>query len=385
MRLSPFPRLYRNLNRSLEVAGILSKYGLADWIHRHDVEFAKGIFKTADGVKIAETSLPIRIRLALSELGPTFIKLGQMLSTRADIVGAEIANELQGLLTDAPADPPDVVRSIVGVELGRPVDVVFAEFDDVPLASASIGQVHAAMLRSGERVVVKVQHAQIEHKIRDDLEILVGLAEMAEGRPELVNFRPRATAFEFQRSILRELDFSREERNLTEFRNQFGENLHVAFPQPYPEYSTSRVLTMQRFDGIRISDVDALRIAGFDLADLAKRGANVFLTMIFEARFYHADPHPGNILVLPDGKIGVLDCGMVARLDDRMAEDIGDLFMAIHEKDVERMLDAVLRLGEAPTNLDRSGLQFDLADFTSQYAAVPVDKLDLSSALNDVV
>src|SRR5262245_17357906 len=170
MKLTSIPQFARNANRLREIITILSRYGLADGISRLDLDFAKGLFKNAQGSGLAELTPETRIRLALTDLGTTFIKLGQMLSTRADLVGPSLAKELGQLQADAPADPPEVVRAILEAELGRPIKELFAEFDDRPLASASIGQVHRARLPNGQAVVVKVQHKDIEHRVRNDLE-----------------------------------------------------------------------------------------------------------------------------------------------------------------------------------------------------------------------
>src|SRR5207248_2388873 len=200
MKLTSIPQLARNANRLREILTILSKYGLADWLSRLETERFKDLFKGRDGTGLAALSHESRIRLALTELGTTFIKFGQMLSTRADLIGPELAKELSALQSDAPADPPAAVRAAVETELGQPLDELFDRFEERPLASASIGQVHRARLRDGRAVVVKVQHPGIEAKVRTDLDILVGLAELAERfLPELRRYRPRATAAEFQR------------------------------------------------------------------------------------------------------------------------------------------------------------------------------------------
>ena len=218
MKLSTLPQFARNANRLREILTILSKYGLADWVSRLDLDIVKGLFKAKDGQGLTDLSHEKRIRLVLTELGTTFIKFGQMLSTRADLVGPKLAQELSALQSSAPADPPHTVRAMVVDELGQPIDEVFAQVDDVLLASASIGQVHRARLHTGGQVVVKVQHPGSEGRIRTDLDILVGLAELAERYlPELRRYRPRSTAAEFQRILLRELDFGREERNLQQF------------------------------------------------------------------------------------------------------------------------------------------------------------------------
>jgi len=198
------------------------------------LEFAKPLLKSPSGDVLARQNPETRIRLALIELGPTFIKLGQVLSTRGDLVGVSLAKELEKLQADVPADPPKVVREIIEAELGQPVDELFHDFHDKPLASASIGQVHRAQLRTGENVVIKVQHHGIEKKIRVDLEILSGLAQLAELSPELKPYRPKATVAEFQRTLLRELDFGREERNLQQFARDFVDDPRIRIPKSLP-------------------------------------------------------------------------------------------------------------------------------------------------------
>lgn len=384
MKFSSIPHLYRDLNRSIEIVGVLSKYGLADWIHRLDLDFAKGIFRDRSGHSLAEQSLETRIRLALIELGPTFIKLGQVLSTRPDIVGAALATELAHLQTRIPADPPEVVRDTITRELGQAIDDIFAEFDDEPLASASIGQVHRAQLRSGELVVVKVQHADIEEKVRIDLEILQGLAQLAEHVAELRNFCPRETTAEFQRSLLRELNFDREERNIQEFRAQFARDASVKIPRPFSKYTTGRVLTMEYLDGVKISEIAELEALGYDIPKLATRGSKIFLSMIFDHGFYHADPHPGNVIVLPGGIVGILDCGLVGRVDDPMREQVEALLLAISNKDIDELQSIIMRLASVPNDLDEQAFRFDLAEFVSHYAALPLSQLNVGELLSEM-
>ena len=195
-----------------------------------------------------------RIRLAIEELGPTFIKLGQILSTRPDQVGMPLAQELQKLQTSVACDQPEVVRETIESELGKPLDALFADFDSTPLASASIGQAHRARLHGGDDVVVKVQHAGIRRRMEIDLDILAGLAQLAEKLPELESYRPQATVAEFRRIVRREFDFAREARNLQQFSRNFARSPHVRIPRFYPQLSTGRVLTMEWLDGARLCD-----------------------------------------------------------------------------------------------------------------------------------
>ncbi len=384
MKLSSLPQLYRHVNRWREIIGVLSKFGLADWISRLDLDFAKELLKNRDGEVLARHSFESRIRLALTELGPTFIKLGQVLSTRADIAGVALANELQQLQTDVRADPPEVVRRVVETELGGPLEQFFAEFELVPLASASIGQVHAARLLTGEHVVVKVQHDDIESRVMVDLEILIALAQMAEMVPEFANYRPRSTAQEFQRILQRELDFSRELRHMRQFAQEFANDPRIRVPCGYAELSTARVLTMERITGIRLADREKLLAAGLNLAEIARRGAELYVTMIFDHRTYHGDPHPGNIVVLPDNVIGLLDYGMVGRIDEALREDIEEMFLALANGDPEHLTTIITRVGETPPDLDEALLSLDVADFVSNYTNLPIEELNVAAALNEI-
>ncbi len=383
--LTSIPQFARNVNRLREILTVLSKYGLADWISRLDIDIVKSWIKGRDGAGLTGMSHESRIRLALAELGTTFIKLGQMLSTRADLIGPALAKELSALQEDAPADSFEAARGIVESELGQPLAELYAEFDAKPLASASIAQVHRAKLRAGPAVVVKVQHAGIEARIRTDLDILVGLAELAEQFvPEWRRYRPRATAAEFQRVLLRELDFGREERNLQQFAANFAGNTGVCFPQPFAEFSTGRVLTMQYLEGIKLAEPQRLRGVGYDLAEIARRGAELYLEMIFRDGFYHADPHPGNFLVLPGGVIGILDCGMVGRIDDDMREQIEDMLLAIVNRDAVRLTTIVTRLGAIPPQLDQAGLSNDVAELVGYHGTRALDNFNVGQALTDM-
>jgi ubiquinone biosynthesis protein len=385
LNLASIPQLAQNANRLGEIVAILGKYGLADWINRLDWNFAKGHLHSRSGLDLARQPVEARIRLALTELGPTFIKFGQMLSTRADLVGPALATELTALQSHAPADSPEVVRALIQAELGKPVEQLFVGFEDKPVASASIGQVHRAVLENGRRVAVKVQHRGIEARIRTDLAIMMGLAELAEKYlPETRPYQPISTSDEFQRTLTRELDFSRERRNLQQFALNFEGDKNVRFPTPYPELSSSRVLTMDYLEGIPLAKVEALKQAGIDLEEMARRGAGVFLEMIFRDGFFHADPHPGNILVLPDGVIGMLDSGMVGRLDDRMRDAFEDILMAVVNRDATRLTTLITRIGSIPPELDQAALQADLTDFLYFYAGMSLDELQLGPALNQI-
>jgi ubiquinone biosynthesis protein len=384
MRLTSIPQIYRHLNRWYEILAVLSKYELAAWIGRLGPEFAKDLLKAPGGAPIARHRWETRLRLALCELGPTFVKLGQLLSTRPDLVGIALSEELQQLQANVPADPPEAVRKTIEAELKNPVEKLFACFDDNAMASASIGQVHRARLHSGEEVVVKVLHTDIEKKVVVDMEILAGLAQLAEMVPDYQNYRPRAVAAEFQRAMWRELDFGRELRNLQQFAHDFRDNPTVHIPRPHGELSTKRVLTMELVEGVKLAQLLQSPPPAAELDEIARRGASICLKMIFDHGFYHADPHPGNILVMDHTVIGLLDFGMVGRIDERLLEDIGEMLLALGDLDAEHLSSMIIRVGKAPVDLDRASFTLDLTDFLAHYASQPLDQFDLSGALREI-
>ncbi|HEX5472261.1 MAG TPA: AarF/UbiB family protein [Lacipirellulaceae bacterium] len=385
MKISTIPNIYRNANRWREILAILSKYGLADWLSRFDLALVKGILKNRDGEALAHLNRETRIRLAIEELGPTFIKFGQILSTRPDQIGMPLAQELQKLQTSVASDRPEVVRETIESELGKPIDMLFADFDTMPLASASIGQAHRARLNGGDEVVVKVQHAGIRRRMEIDLDILGGLAQLAGRIPELEQYRPQPTVAEFRRIVRREFDFAREARNLQQFARNFAKSPYVRIPRFYPELSTGRVLTMEWLDGLRLCDPALRQMPSEELEKVARHGAEMYLDMIFHHGFYHGDPHAGNLVVLPNGAIGLLDFGMVARLDEQLREDIEDMLIAIVSEDPQRLTSLVMRLGSVPPGLDEPGLSVDLAEFVNHYANQPIESFDLGGALCEMI
>ena len=385
IKVRSIPHIYRNVKRWTEILTVLSKYGLADWLAPTNIEFIKDRLSSRDGEAIARLTREARIRLTLTELGPTFIKLGQLMSTRPDVVGRELADELKQLQDSTPADPPETVRKIVETELGQSLDELFAEFDLLPIASASIGQVHRARLKTGERVVVKVQHAGIQSKVNEDLEVLAGLAQLAEQFPEFAPYRPTANVGEMGRTLRRELDFGREERNLHQFAELFRDDLTILIPKAYTELSTPQVLTMDMIDGIPLSQPGLLEAAGLDREEVARRGANIYMQMIFTHGFFHADPHPGNIILLPGNVVGLLDFGMVGRIDERLREQIEDMLMAIVQHDVPLLVRIIKQIGKPPQQLDEAGLANDVADFVGVYSTQSLEYFPVGAALSDMI
>lgn len=385
MNLAALPRLYRSFGRSREILTILSKYGLADWFSYLKIEAFNNHLKSPDGEILTQYNRAARIRLALTELGPTFIKLGQILSTRPDLVGNELSEELKSLQTAVPADPTPLVITHLEATFKKPLAEVFQSFDETPIASASIGQAHRAILHDGSPVIVKVKHAGIDENIRRDMGILEDLAEQLQKIPEMHPYRPVDTVHEFQRTLLRELDFSRERSHIEQFAKDFATDTHVHIPKVYRDYCSSSVLTMEYLEGIDLRSVARLQEAGYDLDQVTRQGTRIFLEMIFLNGFFHADPHPGNILVMKDNVIGLIDFGMVGRLDEQMREALEDLLFGISRKDSALLVSVIMQLGTPPFNLDTSLLERDLTEFVAFYGNQTVAEMNIGMAINEII
>lgn len=383
MLIDRLTRTEQNARRLAEIVGVLAKYGLADWLGGiRQTEWFRKHLTPSSFQKLANLSHEARVRLALTELGTTFIKFGQILSTRPDIVSPALADELSKLQTDTPPDAPEVIRQIIIEELGKPPEELFAEFDPVPLASASIGQVHAGRLIDGRQIVVKVQKSGIPEKVARDLDLLAGLAELAERYYEPAKaYRPIATVRQFRKALNRELDFNAERRNLEAFSRAFANDPGVHFPAPFADFSSRRVLTMERLDGIRGLDLKVAAVVEITPDELAMKAARVYLQMIFQDGFYHADPHPGNYLVLPGGVLGILDAGMVARLDEDVRDRLESLIVAVFHRDANRLTETVISIGASPPT-DLEGLRAEVTEFVHDFADQPLGEFDLSAAVN---
>ncbi len=384
MKISSIPQLYRNLRRWQEIIVILRRYGLADWLSQLRVDFIRDWIKDEQGVPLASYSRSTRIRMALTELGPTFIKLGQVLSLRPDLIGIELADELTQLQSEVPADSPQQVRELVEKSLGRPISEAYAEFDDVAIASASIGQVHRAKLQDGTHVVVKVQHTGIEAKVHEDMEVMAGLAVLADRIPDLAAWKPQVLVEQLSRSLKRELNFSRELQNLQNFSRALVKFKGVCIPRSFPELSTSRILTMEYIEGVAVNKLTSDVANDEQRQAIARLAADVYVEMIFTLGAYHADPHPGNILVVNGTDLGLLDFGMVGRIDDRLRESIEEMLLAVLSRDVSMLATLIKRVGRTPPRLDDSLLSIDVADLVANYGSQSLQNFDLAGALNDV-
>ncbi len=383
IKLTSLPQYKKNALRAKEIVSVLVKYGLANWVHQNDPEFVQELFISDDGEKLSGLPQEICIRKALTELGATFIKLGQMLSTRPDLVGPELAKELAELQSEATPDKPEVVRRTIEEEFETKLDQLFLEFDDLPLGSASIGQVHKATLHNGQVVIVKVQHEGIEELVETDFDIMFGIVDLAlKYEPELKVFQPKAIISEFKQVLLKELDFHRERRNLEKFARNFAEEPSVHFPKTYEKFSSKRVLTMEMLKGFSISNTDRITAEGYDRKEIALRGAKISLEMIFRDGFYHSDPHPGNIWILEDGGLGILDAGMVGRVDTYLKEDLEIILLAAVSGDAERVSEHIYRISSIPVGTDRRRLNAEISDFLADVIDIPIKEIKVANTLN---
>ncbi len=360
-QLLPSKQTDIDMARLRQIANVMVRYGLADWLSAVGIAAFRAEGESKNHALENQTKEE-RIRLALTELGPTFIKVGQLLSSMPDVVGPKLAAELSTLQADVPADPPGVAAATVANELGRPIDDLFKKFEIEPWASASVAQVHRAQLWSGEIVAVKIQKDGIREQVESDLAIIEYAARLAEDHSETMkSWGAVRMAQEFRRTILNDLDFNRERKNIEMFRKNFEDDPNVYFPATYEGYSTDRVLVMDYLDGILGNDLECLEQSGEDLEAFACRGANVYLKMIFRDGFYHADPHPGNLMLLPEGVVGIVDCGTVGKIDEALQEDLEALVEAITEGDVNSLSNTIWDQSKEQSDESKENIRADLA------------------------
>ena len=385
MKITAIPQLYRNLRRWREILDVLRRYGLADWLSQFPQLPFRDWIKDSEGTPLASHSREVRLRLALTELGPTFIKLGQVLASRPDVVGLAIAEELKRLHSTVPALDASIIRQTLKEELGERFEMDIVEFDDTPLATASIGQVHRGRLADGTEVAIKVQRPGIEDVMRRDLDVLSGLAQLAERVDGLRAFSPEAMVQQLTPVLRRELDFSREMQNLHLFSDLLRGCENIVIPMPIDSLCTRRVLVMTRLHGEDFSRCKPAKKFSPELRNrMAKTITQTYMQMIFRDGIFHADPHPGNLIATEDGIVGILDFGMIGRIDARLREHIEEMLFAIKNADGMRLTQLIRRAGDAPYSLDDAALSIDVSEFISTYGRQSVGRFNLTGALNDL-
>ena len=375
-----------HVRRYSEIVSVLVKYGFVDVVHAlHLTSYlaaGRRVLSAFGRGAHDQPSRARRLRLTFEELGPTFIKFGQALSTHADLLPPDVVAELT-LLQDAVAClPPGVAETAIETALGCPVNDVFADFDTTPLAAASIAQVHRATLHSGDAVVVKIRRPGIEAVIEADLAILADLAALAERYfPDASLYSLGGLVDEFARTVRRELNLVREGRLIERVASQFAGDSTVRYPRVHWRLTTSAVLTMEFLDGVKVSAVGTSDAPGLDPRLVARRGADAVLRQILVNGLFHADPHPGNILVLPGNVVAFIDFGIVGRVDRQMRQWLTDTILAVGRRDAERLADIVVSVATPLRAVDMGELARDIAEMLDVYADVALGELSLGEVL----
>ncbi|MBC8317827.1 MAG: AarF/ABC1/UbiB kinase family protein [Desulfobulbaceae bacterium] len=389
-KISATSRTYRNLGRYREILTILFKYGFGELIDTLKIEqyleiSLQMLFKKQPK-NIEKLSRPERIRLVFEELGPTFIKFGQILSTRPDLIPYEYAKELEKLQDDVPPFEYNEIRRIIWEDFGQSLDAVFQSFEEKPMAAASIGQVHRATLGNGEEVVVKVQRPDIRKIIEVDLEIMLHLGYLMERHLEEFEIQnPTRLVSIFARIIEKEINYKIEASNIERFGRQFLDNPTIYIPKVYHDLTTTHVITMEYVKGVKASEIVTLRNEGYDLVEIADRGAALLMDQFFVQGFFHADPHPGNILILPDNVICYVDFGMMGRISRRERHDFADLIMYIVRRNEKKVVDVILKLVEVRGNVARSELESDVAELIDSYLDLPLKHLEVGPIMQQLL
>ena len=370
----------RDLPRLREIGRVLLRHGFGHVAQRLRLPGARWWRRRQPSPEAITFSLPERLRMIFEELGPTFIKFGQILSIRRDLLPEEYVSEFEKLQDAVPPFSYAEVARLITEEFGREVKDVFEEFASEPLASASIAQAHLARTKTGQEVIVKVQRPQIRQIILKDLAIMEHLAHLLVRRiRESRRYDPVGLVEEFRKTILLELDFRREGRNADRLREHLRDMPGIVVPQVFWEYSAPRVLTIEYMAGQGLREV--LNRSAEDRHHIAATLYKAFLKQIFEDGFFHADPHPGNLLFLSDGRVGLLDFGIVGRVSrDRLA-GLVTILLAMMEQDVETLLDECIALGLMPADLDRRTIQNEIDALLAEHLDLPLRDISLGHIL----
>jgi len=388
-------RHFRDLPRIGRIIGVASRHGFGHLVEQMGLQqfFSLGrrIVSSKKPPSLEHRlSAPERLRLMFEELGPTFIKLGQVLACRPDMLPLEYSRELAKLTDSVAPFPSEKAREIIEQELKERIEGLFASFDDIPVAAASIAQVHQATLRDGTSVMVKVQRPDIDKIIERDISIMRGIADIIEARvPEMAPYNVPGIVDEFARTIRKELDFFIEASNAAQLRSNFEESDVLYIPRIVSELSTKRVLVLERIEGIRINEFAQLDAAGFDRREIALKGAAAFFKMVLQDGLFHADPHPGNIFVLPDGRLGLVDFGIIGRITEENREHFANIFVALAHHDYDALVRQYASLGflsEESVDIERfeREMKEDIAELLEPYYGMQVKQIDFGTYIDRV-
>jgi ubiquinone biosynthesis protein len=376
----------KHVERYNQIVGILADEGFdnaLDWTGLRRFSPHKPKARSAGN---GPESVPVRLRYTLERLGPTFVKIGQAASTRSDILPQDICDELRKLQDEVAPFPWEQAREVIETELGAPVDELFAFIDSEPLAAASIGQVHAATLLDGSEVVIKVQRPGIRPIVEVDLDIVTTQSKFVADHSEIgEQYDVVAIISEFAEAVHLELDYLQEARNAERLGDMFEGDDTVAFPKIYWDYTTSRVLTEERFVGIPFNKPDAIDEAGLSRPELAKRGIYAYLEQIFSHGFYQADPHPGNLLALPDGRVAFTDFGRVGSISKVGRDQLADLFIAIIDNDTGLAVDTLVGAANSPADINVPELEREVSRLIAKYYDMALNEVDVGELIAEVL
>jgi len=362
-KITQITHSYRNIKRFRQIVNVLLKYGFKSFLEVINVNK----FGDSNRKEIHAQNNAVRVRMALAELGPTFIKLGQILATRPDLVPHEYTVELAKLQDDAPTFPYADVEKIILEDTGKYPKDIFDSFDEEPLAAASIGQVHRAVYK-GNQVVVKVQRPGIEKIIATDLEIMYHFALLMEKHiVEIQIQKPSAIIKEFTKSIEKEVDFKIEARQTERFAEAYIEDKTTYTPKIFNEVSTTKIMVIEYIDGVKASDVEALKEQNYDLKLLAHNGTESLLKQIFENGYFHGDPHPGNIIIMPGNIVCFIDYGMMGNVSIKERQNFADLLMQIITRKTDRIVSYILRFTKYEVEPDHDELERDMGEIIDEF------------------
>lgn len=393
--MDPFriTRTYRSARRLQQVVNVFLRHGFGrviDQIHLgRFIPFSKRLRTFGQWPPLKSPTTPERLRIAFGELGPTFIKLAQILSARPDLITVPFADEFKKLQDEVPPFPADEAKRIIEEEFKAEIGSVFEWFEEKPVAAASVAQVHRARLRDGSDVIVKIQRPGIRDQIETDLNILAALARLIERNiQESRFFNPVGIVEEFARTVRKELDFVGEARNCSRFRKNFEGNPDIFIPLVYPDLVTGKVLVMERIDGVRIDSLAGIETMGIDRKRLVMASVDAYFKMILEDGFFHADPHPGNIFVLNDGRLAFVDFGIVGRVTPELKETMAKTFLALIRRDFDRLIDLYVELGYFPDDVDidrfRREFKKELMDLLEPFYGLTLKEINLAQYLDTI-
>lgn len=384
----PLRRRFAEMVRMRQITEVLVRNGLGFLVEQLALERFVPRFWRRRPVRadeaVSRLTIPQRLRRTFEQLGATFIKVGQFLSGRADLLPPAYIEEFSKLLDAAPPVPAEEIREVIEHELGAPVEELFAAFTDLPIASASIGQVHRATLSNGQSVVVKVQRPEIEEAVEADLSLFLRQARFLERRSETMrDYNLVAITEELARSLHEELDYQIEGRNAQRLRTNLSSDGRFLVPQVYWDLTTRRVITLEFLDGIQFNELDQLREADYDLTSVAQVTIESYLKQIFVDGFYHADPHPANLMVIED-QIGFLDMGNMGHLTPHQKGLLGDIFLQILDEDAGGVARTVIKMGATRGRPSLEAMERDLQRLLVRYWGVPLEELPVGEMLAEI-